>query len=169
MRCLVLILLTVSIGLVCGCDRDKGAPSGGPDLMTQKPTEEEVVKYVRDRSNRGGGGMATSGSPHTVELLSPLMPVPASYFIKQKKDIDPAAVTAYVAIKSAGPKSQTTIQLVVIGRNSRPHEPNKRGQIDEYQIIAQEHVARDLYGPEWLAEHPWPKDSEAKPKARGAR
>ncbi len=169
MRCFGLTLLTFAIGLVCGCDGAKGTSPAGSDMMTTKPTEEEVIKYVRDRSNRGGGGMATSGSPHTVELRSPLMPVPDSYFTKQKKDIDPAAVTAYVAIKPSGPKSQTTIQLVVIGRNSRAHEPNKRGQIDEYQIIPAEYAARDLYGPEWLAEHPWPKDPEAKPKARGAR
>jgi hypothetical protein len=123
--------------------------------MSQKPTEEEVRRKVWSRN-----------SSKNVTLRSPLMEVPDLYFAKNNRPVDPAAVACYVAIRS-GPPAQpteppgkTTIQLVVIGRDSGQQNAKDRGKITEYQIIEQ-WAARDAFGPDWLAKHPWPKDPDA--------
>src|SRR5262245_16859655 len=82
------------------------------DLMTQKPTEEEVRHRVWSRV-----------TPRTVTLLSPLMPVPELYFARTNNAVDPAAVSCYVAFRTdrastSDDPSQFTIELVVLGRDS---------------------------------------------------
>ena len=163
-RCKV-VVLTALLALAVGCDRSKNEPVDEADLMLQKPTEDEVSREVRARSSRIIGHYGSG--PVEVTLLSPLMEVPVLYFTKIKQAVDPAAVACYVAIQSERvPRSrepgQVTIELVVVGRESGRFKPGDRGKVCEYQIVSTEYMARDYFGPDWLAEHPWPKDAKAK-------
>src|SRR5262245_28967805 len=82
------------------------------DLMTQKPTAEEVRQKVWSRV-----------TPRTVTLLSPLMEVPGTYFARTNNPVDPAAVACYVSFRTeqastSEDPNQVTIELVVIGRDT---------------------------------------------------
>ena len=126
------------------------------DLMTKKPTEEEVRHRVWSRV-----------TPRTVTLLSPLLPVPDLYFAKTNNAVDPAAVACYVSFRTEQATTtedpgQVTVELVVIGRDAGRFNAKERGNIFEYPVIGAEHLARDYFGNDWLAQHPWPKDARAK-------
>jgi|SRR5262245_22219531 len=126
------------------------------DLMTQKPTEEEVRQRVWSRV-----------TPRTVTLLSPRMEVPGTYFARTNNPVDTAAVACYVAFRTeqatnSEDPGQVTVELVVVGRDSGRFNARDRGRIWEYQIINSEYLVRDFFGPDWLAQHPWPKDAKAK-------
>ena len=145
----------IAVLTVVGCDRIRGTQPGtttdAPDIMLQKPTEEEVRRKVWSRV-----------TPRAVTLLSPLMEVPDSYFVNTHTHVDPAAVACYVAIWSepnpeGKPRGKATIEFVVIGRDSGWVKQSDRGKIASYQVI-EESVARDVFGAEWMTKHPWPKD-----------
>jgi hypothetical protein len=161
-----LALLAVLLA-VAGCDRPREVPpvarpaarpadepADGPDIMLQKPTEQDVRTKVSSRSQPWP----------PVEVLSPVLEVPESYFTRTGTPVDPAAVACYVAVwpdwSSVGkPAGTPTVQLVVVGRDSGKSNPRDRGKFAEYPVT-EERAVKDVFGPDWLAKHPWPKAPE---------
>ena len=141
-----------------GCGRsNKAQPQQfADDLMAQKPTEEEVRQRVQSRV-----------TPRTITLVSSLMEVPGLYFAKAQSPVDPAAVACYVAFRTeqattSDDPGQVVIELVVIGRDSGRFNAKDRGKIWEYPNIGAEYLARQFFGNDWLAQHPWPKVATGK-------
>lgn len=153
MKRLVLFGLAIVLTGFTSCNKQSGSTEVAADLMSQKPTEDEV---------RRTGLALRSGSK--VTLLSPLLEVPDLFFTKSNKPIDPAAVACYVSIRSEprfkGDTPSEEIMLFIVGRDPGDRIAKDRGRPRLYQPMT--YPVPEYMGADWYVKHPWPKDAGKK-------